>query len=987
MFTQNAAHHQDATISTSLTVSVSDSVDLDIVDEIVSRARDATSFAQVHDAYTLVLESNGIRPSSDKSYYQFLLKLGMIRARTWGERWDVWRANNGIDLAPPPLSPKPHPLRARVPFLASASSDLDEGFGAESEQGSEVAATGRESPRKVMHRSLVGFLPSEAGSDVMPPPRTSTPVAAQFSAYHERTNGLSTPPPPIYGESETSQMTPRSPMGGLTPRARNRFMPHKQIIYDVPDIDPTVVRQMEAQADAWYRITLLGRCYEWWFKAAERIFRINVQIDSVRATIDLRKALQKWQAATQVRLEQPGTADAHYAAHLQGQVVAQWLARLKERRVESRGAYLAQSKERKLLHVSWISWRTRLVTRTTKRWEKDIRERERTFVQLRESRLAAQMFDTWRDATREHIADRRAVQMALARTMRKWHTQTVKLRSLDRRVTDWERQHGTATLANSFRLWRKKSVLGPAEDQITTHRNGVVLARAWSQWQQKATRQRLAQALDESRLIKLTMSRMKKSCRKARLRNRKALMFADRRDDELMRSMLTSWVREERSNLLQRVTESRRVRSSLNTWKAKLHKVHKLDELLPLFATTSNVRVLHTALSRWRDVTGQRRNAALKADLMFEARTKAASLIKWTTATVQSAEKVATADKAHAFFMLRSVFKQWNAKRSQAVIKRRVMEMDDRRRKRTLKGALTAWHNATVQSIGDRATVAQFQAKQERTVLERSLNLWTMRVVEIKARELEIADQRDINILKSTFKRWRAARKRQTDLEALMESVIDVKREQTLRRSMARWSFRTHRAQDLRHRADILQAEHNQRLLLEAFGAWYDKRRERELRPAEEEAQLRHEDTLMFSVFDKWTAKSRNLVAVQFDQRRVRAAVIPRWQRALDRHRQLKRVGEEHDRRLLVDALTVWKSAYRAKMAKKPYRARRRLQGSSYDESQLYGRRSGRDEPGRHGSRSPGLPDVERLPVALWPVRPHLPEPRPPSLASRRTVD
>lgn len=336
---------------------------------------------------------SGIRPSSDKSYYQFLLKLGMIRARTWGERWDVWRSNNGIDLAPPPVSPKPHPLRARVPFLASASSDLDEGFGADSEQGSEAGVTGRESPRKAMHRSLVGYVPSEADSDVTAPLRTSTPMAEQFSVYRDRTGVPSTPTPPPYTESDVSQTTLRSPIGGLTPRPRNRFMPHKQVIYDVPDLDPMVGRQMEAQADAWYRITLLGRCCEWWFKAAERILRINTQIDSVRATIDLRKALQKWQAATEFRLEQPGTADTHYAARLQSQVVGQWLVRLKERRVQARGTHMVQSKERKLLHGAWISWRANLVKRTTKRWEEDIRERETAFVQRRDTRLAVRVFD------------------------------------------------------------------------------------------------------------------------------------------------------------------------------------------------------------------------------------------------------------------------------------------------------------------------------------------------------------------------------------------------------------------------------------------------------------------------------------------------------------------------------------------------------------------------------------------------------------------
>lgn len=183
--------------------------------------------------------------------------------------------------------------------------------------------------------------------------------------------------------------------------------------------------------------------------------------------------------------------------------------------------------------------------------------------------------------------------------------------------------------------------------------------------------------------------------------------------------------------------------------------------------------------------------------------------------------------------------------------------------------------------------------------------------MELKARELDVTEYRDVGLLKDAFRRWKGARKRQTDLLALMESFVDVKREgefkafgreltaEMTRRSFARWSVRAHRAYDLRQRAEFLQAEHDRGLLLEVFTTWYDKRRECELRPAEEEAQLRHEDALMFAVFDKWTAKSRNLLAVQFDQRRIRATILPRWQRALERQRELKRVAAEHDRRLM----------------------------------------------------------------------------------------
>lgn len=46
----------DASVGTTFSASMSESVDIDVVDEIISHARDATSFAQVHEAYSTVLE-------------------------------------------------------------------------------------------------------------------------------------------------------------------------------------------------------------------------------------------------------------------------------------------------------------------------------------------------------------------------------------------------------------------------------------------------------------------------------------------------------------------------------------------------------------------------------------------------------------------------------------------------------------------------------------------------------------------------------------------------------------------------------------------------------------------------------------------------------------------------------------------------------------------------------------------------------------------
>lgn len=98
------------------------------------------------------------------------------------------------------------------------------------------------------------------------------------------------------------------------------------------------------------------------------------------------------------------------------------------------------------------------------------------------------------------------------------------------------------------------------------------------------------------------------------------------------------------------------------------------------FAAASKGKALHRALSRWRDTLGQKNNAALKADLIFEARTKSKAFMKLHAATARATDNAVTADKAFAFFALRSAFKVWRKK----LVRRRLWHFIEKRQKREL---------------------------------------------------------------------------------------------------------------------------------------------------------------------------------------------------------------------------------------------------------------------------------------------------------------
>ena len=215
--------------------------------------------------------SSGLSPASDTAYYQFLLKLGVIRAPTWGERWDLWKATNTIStrkhtsprkVRESAIRPSSAAIKARLPFLASASSDLDEGFDGDGE--SVVNDVERPSPRKQLYqehsKSIVGHSPmSSVDYDFITldtPVRTSTPIRARAKS----------PPLPPYTESDLSMASrPEDDHDkASTPRARGQTIEMEE-----SDIDEDVIWEMEKRADEFYETGLRGRCWDVWAAASD----------------------------------------------------------------------------------------------------------------------------------------------------------------------------------------------------------------------------------------------------------------------------------------------------------------------------------------------------------------------------------------------------------------------------------------------------------------------------------------------------------------------------------------------------------------------------------------------------------------------------------------------------------------------------------------------------------------------------------------------
>lgn len=181
----------------------------------------------------------------------------------------------------------------------------------------------------------------------------------------------------------------------------------------------------------------------------------------------------------------------------------------------------------------------------------------------------------------------------------------------------------------------------------------------------------------------------------------------------LIRQSFDIWAGQERGKLLCRVIEKRRLRSAFTTWKRGTERVAALDLARPSFVASSNLKVLHKSLSRWRDVLGRRRNLALKADLIFEIRSKSALFNKWRTASNKEIENVAVAQKAYTFFTLRKMFQSWKV----AMLHHRMFDFIDIHEKQQMRRVLEVMRARVAQTRLDDQAISIFQVSQNKVGL------------------------------------------------------------------------------------------------------------------------------------------------------------------------------------------------------------------------------------------------------------------------------
>lgn len=110
-----------------------------------------------------------------------------------------------------------------------------------------------------------------------------------------------------------------------------------------------------------------------------------------------------------------------------------------------------------------------------------------------------------------------------------------------------------------------------------------------------------------------------------------------------------------------------------------------------------------------------------------------------------------------------------------------------------------------------------------------ALSTWTERVIFLKSRQLDISENRDNRLLSSILSRWIRTHRKIADSQALAESFVIVKGEETLREVLGIWRDKAIRRREVREASIVGERRRREGLLKNAWEVWRDKAVEKRL--------------------------------------------------------------------------------------------------------------------------------------------------------------
>ncbi|KAI0093593.1 hypothetical protein BDY19DRAFT_989156 [Irpex rosettiformis] len=935
--------------------------DIEFIDTVISKAGpSATTFLTIFKAYNDTLQERGMDPQHEVVYYGKLLKLGTLRGKNWGEKWEMVKGqqlNTGVKLPakdvlakkaplPPPEPRSSSPLPSKAKILTRLTGTLkaldkdDDAFTLHSHQDDtdsdakeavddelDVTPVPRHRTRTTTARrpnsSTLSTITNTVDLTEKPLPTSRTnppalkpqrPFSRVTTAWDAETSDATVDTaqapssvPPSYGAATREFGSGSKPSSYAPLRALARA--HTQTSSATSQAStshaaPAAARAAILQARE-RRGSVLNEDDAW---NKIKMARDEEEADRFREERLVERCFEVWKQGYQwivTTNEQISQARDSLIVRL---ALHNWRAKTAGRReLYGRVAQLSDSRR---LKAAIQLWRVKLKERKQAQWRNDMRMRMKTVHDRHEMKLKKDAWAKWRQLHRSRIAAQQYSQKLVLRLYNRWKTKLVALDRLENAAGQLIARRGKAQKERCWEMWKREMGVRNAERDMAERVGLRILSNAMGVWKRRLFSNQLADDHYNGLVQKHVFRRWQSAQGRTTALEHKAEQYRTRQDDVLIRAIWRIWKAHERGKLLERVKIARLYKQTLVKWAQRVDQQKQLEDRAIAFSLRSSSTLASGSLQKWRQMYTTHQNAQTFAMHYRSIQLRFKMMLVWRLQLRAKLKLLKQAKLVEKYFIVRNAWKIWQEKLAEKRREQKLKVFEGR----LVRSYFREWVGRAQAQRSMKLSEESITQRVDLRIVSEALTRWTNRVADMKFRELEVSSQADRKGLTIAFKKWKNVCIRHVEELSLMESYQDVKREENMRKMFYRWHSAARKS---RHRRLLLQQKEEELKMTIIAGAW-DKWRERylaiRLQPVADAFLVQNQQNLVFRAFGIWHSKTNSLPAVRFHASHLKARFWRTWRDAMPRVLQAREARETDRASLLSKAFGRWMQAYKTKI-------------------------------------------------------------------------
>ncbi|KAF9480103.1 hypothetical protein BDN70DRAFT_877988 [Pholiota conissans] len=879
--------------------------DIEILDAVIKRAGPgATTFFTIFKAYSDVLNERGLDPQ-EVVYYGKLLKLGTMKGKSWGDKWEMVKAQFDPELLVTPTLGSFQSESGYHPQLMSESRFSDDQYSSVSQHVSNKHEKTYKSKPSVTQQ-----LAPKLGAPKVPRVPEKKPAQKIFSldakefpilaSIAQRNGTPKQPSPLLLSDDEGASSSPIPPSYKSTaldstlplqPRSRIRKTEKPVVLTDairhnrqIPSIPKDKPKQPVDLDDAWKNIKmqqdeefadkfrddmLVARCWEMWRQGFLWITTTHQQIGEARDKLLLRLSMQKWQTKQAMRL--------------------------------IREDELVKQFDTCRTRLSFRIWQAKLKHKRQIAWRNDMRQKMKIMKDKSDARLLKSAWTLWWQLHLERRADTLYQSNLIVRYHTRWKEELVKLDEKYILAAQFSESIQFASVKACLRKWTQMMALRREERVMVQRVDRRIMTDSFDTWRKRMAIMKFADEFRDKMVLRHAIQKWKRSMLMLMVLEHRATKHLARQDDLLLRAIVRIWRARMRGKRLEEFNTTQALRNAWRIWKDRIVR-HEADLALAdkLFERNCS-HVAGNALVRWHKILTTHRNANQYAAEFHAAHVRAKFLLLWRIRLRDANQCAKVARWANRFFDTRRAWKLWTA----ALEAKKVQERLEKWNASRLQKNFRVWQ--------DKRRERQSLRQWDNRVKSHAINRWMKRVIYVKSRELDVAQQEDTSLMRSAFDKWKRSLQQHAEQVSLLENYLLLKQEGVLHRAFHHWLNAKREAEHRRLVHQRKEAQLRQLAITSAWEKWRERFKEIQLRPLEYEVILANQRSVMIHFFSVWRSKTKSLPALQFHSRHVKEKFFKKWRIVMPNALRMKKARETDRYNTLVRTFEKWQQAYKTK--------------------------------------------------------------------------